>query len=315
MSNAFKNVAKLRDSVAASPYGGTAGSDAVALGFTAGAMQQSKQSGTSGTDFALQYFRRNADHSGGAAGFVSSCLRVETYTNAGTTNYEWAFTAKLDNSTAAGQNVAAYSQGIKRSTGPTWASVMESIDATGTANPATGLVGVEVDIRANGTDNSTQRVGMDLVASRQLVAGVPTGAAMQAGYGIRFQHGGDASAAFVVGIDTTLAVFAQAAMKLAVNQPIAFNAAATKQLSHDGTGLKFSQDGGASLTVRLNDAGNIQIASNQVIGARIGGYTNPFTGATNKPTAYDTATITLPQLAERVAALQASLTAHGLIGA
>ncbi len=39
------------------------------------------------------------------------------------------------------------------------------------------------------------------------------------------------------------------------------------------------------------------------------------TGTTNKATVYDTATVTLAQLAGRVMALQAALTGHGLIGA
>lgn len=52
----------------------------------------------------------------------------------------------------------------------------------------------------------------------------------------------------------------------------------------------------------------------QVVGPRVTGYT-AFSGTnTNRGTAYDTATITLVQLAERVRALQVDLTAHGLIG-
>jgi hypothetical protein len=39
------------------------------------------------------------------------------------------------------------------------------------------------------------------------------------------------------------------------------------------------------------------------------------TGTPNKAATYDVATVTLAQLAARVAQLQAILTAHGLIGA
>jgi hypothetical protein len=56
------------------------------------------------------------------------------------------------------------------------------------------------------------------------------------------------------------------------------------------------------------------INGTQVVGARDTGYA-AFTGTTNKATAYATGTVTLIQLAERVAAIQASLTTHGLIGA
>jgi hypothetical protein len=60
--------------------------------------------------------------------------------------------------------------------------------------------------------------------------------------------------------------------------------------------------------------GGVQVSATKVVGARVTGYV-AFTGTnTNRGTAYDTATITLPQLAERVRALQVDLTAHGLIG-
>lgn len=56
-----------------------------------------------------------------------------------------------------------------------------------------------------------------------------------------------------------------------------------------------------------------QVDGTQVVGAQNTGWA-AFTGNTNKATAYDTATVTLPQLAERVAAIQAALTLHGLLG-
>ena len=58
---------------------------------------------------------------------------------------------------------------------------------------------------------------------------------------------------------------------------------------------------------------NYNINSTKVVGARETGYV-AFTGTNNKNTSYATGTVTLIQLAERVAALQASLTTHGLIG-
>lgn len=52
----------------------------------------------------------------------------------------------------------------------------------------------------------------------------------------------------------------------------------------------------------------------KVVGARDTGWT-AMTGTANEATVYDTATVTLAQLAGRVMALQAALTTHGLIGA
>lgn len=52
----------------------------------------------------------------------------------------------------------------------------------------------------------------------------------------------------------------------------------------------------------------------QVLGARVTGYA-AMTGTANKAAVYDTASVTLAQLAGRIMQLQADLTAHGIIGA
>lgn len=64
----------------------------------------------------------------------------------------------------------------------------------------------------------------------------------------------------------------------------------------------------------LNVIADIYRTGTKVVGARETGYI-AMTGTANKATVYDVATVTLPQLAARVAALQASITTHGLIGA
>lgn len=83
--------------------------------------------------------------------------------------------------------------------------------------------------------------------------------------------------------------------------------------------LEVVNDANSLIIMNLTDAGamsvrtSYQVLGTQVVGARDTGWT-AFTGSTNKATAYVTSTITLQQLAERVAALQAACTAHGLIG-
>lgn len=57
---------------------------------------------------------------------------------------------------------------------------------------------------------------------------------------------------------------------------------------------------------------NVQLAGTQVVGPKITGWGAP-TGAATRTT-FDTATVTLPQLAERVKALLDNLVTHGLIG-
>jgi hypothetical protein len=72
----------------------------------------------------------------------------------------------------------------------------------------------------------------------------------------------------------------------------------------------------------VTSAGNIGVAAAkgfyvdaiQVVGAQIAGYA-PMTGTPDKASVFDVAAVTLPQLAARVASLQASLTTHGLLGA
>lgn len=62
-------------------------------------------------------------------------------------------------------------------------------------------------------------------------------------------------------------------------------------------------------------AGVLKMASTQVVTTRRTGYTNAMTGTANRATAYDTATITLVQLAERMKAIEDDLILHGLLGA
>jgi fibronectin-binding autotransporter adhesin len=60
-------------------------------------------------------------------------------------------------------------------------------------------------------------------------------------------------------------------------------------------------------------ANTLNVGANKVVGARDTGWT-AMTGSPDKATAYATGSMTLAQLAGRVAQLQASLTTHGLVG-
>lgn len=264
------------------------GAGGTALGYTANAKEQTLHNGTSGADFATKYIRRNVTHTGGSVGFVASGLRVDSYVGAGAANYEWAITGMCDSSATGGQNVGVYGQGIKRGAGPVWGMVAEALDPTGTNNPITGLIGIEVDCRANGTDSLSNRIGIDIVINRQ----TPTGAANQVGYGVRLQNGGDASTSVktgfsincsaAVGFDTSAATITQAAFKLAVNQNIAFDSAAVNQLGNDGAGLTYSVSGVKKS--RLNNTGGLELDSLQTVlsGAPASGGATPTLSA-NKP--------------------------------
>lgn len=71
---------------------------------------------------------------------------------------------------------------------------------------------------------------------------------------------------------------------------------------------------GERIGFNMTASPHIRVAGTQVVGARDTGWT-AMTGTANENTAYDTATVTLAQLAGRVMALQTALTTHGLIGA
>ena len=96
------------------------------------------------------------------------------------------------------------------------------------------------------------------------------------------------------------------------------------QIGHWGKDsiFKVYKSGGCAVGAASVDPGdtnfNVQGAyrknNTQVVGARDTGWV-AMTNTANKNTAYDTTTVTLPQLAARVKSLQDALTTHGLIGA
>jgi len=84
-------------------------------------------------------------------------------------------------------------------------------------------------------------------------------------------------------------------------------------LIRDGVGILRVAASGVSATLRLEGiAGALQVNNVQVVSARRTGWTAA-TGTETRST-FATSTVTLPQLAERVAAIIDDLTAHGLIG-
>jgi hypothetical protein len=194
------------------------------------------------TDFATLQVQRSAQYSGGTVGGVNSGLEVDTTVGANVANDEWTLTAVMNNSATGGENVAIYGQGNREtsSTAATWAGVMEAREIVPIANPTTGLVGLEVDNRSNGTDSNNNRIGIDVVGSRYNTSGAST----QIGYGVRVQNDNDPNVSFThafsvnatagVGFDTSLATIETAALRMAAGQAIAFDANAEYQLALGG---------------------------------------------------------------------------------
>jgi len=130
-------------------------------------------------EIAVARVQRSANYTGGTIGNVENGLWVPVTVAAGVANFEWGILSQMTNNATAGQNVAMYAQVTKNSTGPSWGNVSEVIETTG-ANPASGTVGFEIDMTANGTDTSGNRIGLDIVAQTYLAGTLPT-----IGHGIR----------------------------------------------------------------------------------------------------------------------------------
>lgn len=216
-------------------------------------------------------FKRSAAYAGGTPGFVNSALRVQTdVTSASAAAYEWSFLSIMNNSATAGNNVAGYLQGNKLTgAGPTWAGVMEARDKSGNPNPTSGLIGLEVDIFADGGDANSERVGIDIVGG----VGISIGPTITYGLRIGPQNGSPTNCNFLnfiyvygnftrglnihgsgtVGVDTSLGTLTGASLRLASGQFISFDVNDTNRLTYDGTGIAYKPAG--TLKSRLNADG------------------------------------------------------------
>ncbi len=292
-----------------------------------------RQTTTTATDYATVEIQRVCSHTGGTPGTVNQGLRVTSFVPAGVTDYEWAIVGVVDNSSSGGEPTAIYAQGIRRSGGgQTWALVAEYRDESGSANPTTGAVAQELDVWANGTDFNNVRVAQDIVIGRPTGVNA-TGAQCEAAWGSRVtakngnpaegrvKKGYSVELACDIAFDSSAATVATGGcgFRMAAGQRLSFTATNDRYFSWN-TGVLQWYVGGATPLLEINDITGpnfftgIRINSTQVLTSRRTGYTNALAGTANRATAYNTSTITLQQLAERVKALQDDLSTHGLIG-
>lgn len=295
------------------------GAGAATMGFSAGTYNQMIEYNTPLTDYATNFYFRNANHTGGTPGNTLSSLNVRTNVGAGVANYEWAFLSVLNNSATGGQNVAGYMQGNRQTSGagPTWAAVAEVREVVPIANPTHGLVGLEVDNRSNGTDTAGNRIGIDVVCTRYNTSG----AATTVTFGVRVQSNLDGANSIITNafsayqcttafaFDCANATVTSGSLRMAQAVPILFDGAGVNQLMYNGSGLDYLQSG--TIKNRLLASGGLQVLTNQVVGAQIAGYGTP-TGA-SRISSFPGATATLLQTSQMLAALMADLKVHGLI--
>jgi len=191
--------------------------------------------------------KSNSTHTGGTG--IYSPLRVQLDVANGATDSNWTQTNILNNSASAGSSVAIFNQGNKKGTGWTAASVSEAHDWTGQANPAGGLVGHEIDVKATGTDNAGyanrgSRVGMTIEGMKHNDADAQT----EIGYGIwgycatntglisatfcKFKRFINIEAPFLYGFDTSLGTQDAngAAIKMLAGQSILLGSTGTGEV-------------------------------------------------------------------------------------
>lgn len=292
-------------------------------------------SATEPTNFGVT---RNANYTGGTFGYVNSAISATTTVSSSATSFEWAIVGVVNNYATGGQNVGVYGQGNKMTgAGPTWGGVFEARDKSSNNNPTTGLVGIEVDCFANGSDTNLNRVGIDVVFGK----GVTPGVQCSASYGVRVAATNlDTTQARVnkafsvvgieynIGFDTVSGsmISGGCAIRILENTPIVFGGSSTSKLMYYNTSVNALEYNPGSTTahsasyVRFEETGQISttgalnINGSQVVTNRQTGYT-PMTGTGDTSSVLNVNTVTLPYLAARVLSLQASLTIHGLIGA
>jgi hypothetical protein len=248
------------------------GSGATALGFSSGAIAQTIEVTSTAADTAMQYFGRNAAYTGGTAGFTSAAVMIKTTVASGVLNDEWPLVSILNNSAAAGENVAAYLQGNKfGNIGPTWGAVIEVTEQSAVNNPTHGTVGLEVDVSVNGTDNSGagNRVGIDVVVRKFNAAGVGGQAnwgvrvdSSQAGALVGFGFGFVPGSAINIGFDASQATTVNiAAFQMATSQAFILDGptAQLNKIYFDGVRFRYQYNG--ALTWGISTTGNMNVGA------------------------------------------------------
>lgn len=286
--------------------------------------------------------QRKANYTGGTPGVVNSAVFGLTEVGANVATYEWAGLLHVDSSATGGQNVGGYLKGSKRAAGPVWGGVSEVKAYVGSSGVA---VAHEFDIWAIGPDPTNSRIGVDIVIGK----GGQTGDSPAAFCGVRIgpQDGDTVNGSFAnglfmfglvnagvllqnqgtwgilfgatsniaTGIDFAAATFSSIAMRLGRGQAMSLEGTNTAKFEAFGAGdsvAKFTFSGSEKVGFDVQN-GTVRISGTKVLGARDVGWA-AMTGTGNKNTVYDTSSVTLPQLAGRVAQLQAALTTHGIIG-
>ena len=164
-----------------------------------------------------------------------------------------------------------------------------------------GQIRLDAAVINTGASASTGDVGLELGGERTGSGNVYVDLHAAAGsdFEARLLRQSGANGNFVISNTSTGSIQFDAANAAGVTQ---FLINSLEAFRADGSGLNLA----SGKVMRVNSV--------QVVGARDTGWT-AITGTPDESTAYATGSVTLPQLAGRVMALQTALTTHGLIGA
>lgn len=203
-------------------------------------------------DLTTMYVGRYADYTGGDT--VSCAIMGYTkVSNADCTNKEWAILGKLDNHSNGGENCGGYFQGNKYANGATFGSVSEAVQQVLVDNPTSGLVGLEVDVTADGLDETFNRVGIDVYCRQNTGAGSNQ---PQAGYGIRINgqtalihHGVYLRGQYGVGIDLSEGTYGNCAIQVGAGNTVKFGTSNLCIKSDESTGIGIGFYNGNSVVV------------------------------------------------------------------
>jgi hypothetical protein len=265
---------------------------------------------------------------------------------------EWAISGEVDNSdnTRTGAEGGTAISGVARkqaaNTGIMFGGHFQVKDETAAATTG-GIVGVEINIQANGADTNANRIGLDLIAKTY---GAGTAGEFTAGLRIRNNsavEGGKWTAGIVIqdGTQTTMhgidlenspgtgtgygmsdtgskavgiilgGTYGSAAIRIGSGESVAMEATANIKMNYASNVWGFFSSASERVGFDMTATPRVRIGGTAVLGARKTGWAVATGTATR--TTFATSTVTLSQLAERVKALIDDLhstAGHGVIG-
>lgn len=267
------------------------------------------QDTTDRADTVTVQLQRNVNTDDGLAN--PKCLRAVTNVNVNTAQDEWAISGETNNysDTSSTGVVAVSGVSTKHGLGGVFGGHFQAKDYNLYSTPAdvTPLVGVEINAPSIGLDHPSANHGQGNRILLNLIA--------RTNEEVTGWTDGETGSALWIKTDATTDGYFRYGMVVddISQQPGNPNSIGTAILVQTSGPYGIQIKGNNSSAALDIQSGIISVNDQQVIAARDTGWA-AMTGAPDKASTFNTTSVTLEQLAERVMALQAALAAHGLIG-